>query len=83
MYISFVIKIIFSSLYLRTGNHILNKPYIKYVLLFIGVPALYSSYIVLVYNFISSNIWRFTIHIRTKNKRWKKINNHTRIVLWT
>ena len=37
--------------------------------------------LIIIYNFISSNIWRFTIHIRTKNKRWKKINNHTRIVL--
>ena len=33
-----------------------------------------------IYNFISSNIVRFTIQIRTKNERWKKINNHTCIV---
>jgi len=62
MYISFVIKIMFSSLIIFKHR----KSYIKqalHVLLFIGVPALYSSYIELVYNFISSNIWRFTIHI--------------------
>ena len=43
-----------------------------------SIKRLLNNYI---YNFISSNISRFTINIRTNNKRWKKINNHTCIVL--